>query len=292
MTPRLWIEEARASARRRLPERAIEFVQEVRNDRISAVAAEVAFFSILSMVPWLIMLVAAIGSLDALFGVDVADDVKSVVIEWLGRILTDKASGTLDAVRALFEEDRQGLLTIGAVLALWSSSRGFAAVIAALNVAYDIEETRSWIARRGRALLLAVGSIIAGALLLLAFVAPPVLARLGFFGAGETLATGWSLLRWPAAAVGLVAWSGFLYRFGPNRWVAWRETLPGAVLAAAAWIAASAAFHTYLSLAGSANPIFGVLGGSLILLVWLYLLALGLLAGGELNAVIARSREP
>lgn len=284
---------ARSAVRVRdlIPDRAVDLVREIRDDRVTSVAAEVAFFTILSIVPWLVMVAAAVGSLDALLGVDVADDVKAFVLEWMQRMLTERAGQAVAAVRALFEQERQGVLTIGGLVAVWSSSRGFAAVIASLNVAYDVEETRSWIARRGRAMILAVGSIAVATLLLVAFVAEPLIRALGLFGAGALVAEGWAWMRWPASVVVLVAWAALLFRVAPNRYVPWKDTLPGAVTAAGSWIAASIGFRVYLDVAGNANPIFGVLGGSLILLVWLYLLAFGLLVGGELNAIVAGKRK-
>lgn len=263
---------------------------------MSGLAAEVAFFGVLSIVPWLIVVAAAVGSLETLVGGDVAGDAKQLVTESLNRVLTDQADGAVTAVRELFEEERGGLLTIGALIAVWSSSRGFAAVIAALNLAYEVEEHRSWFAKRSRAVVLALGSIILATLLLVAFVAGPLLGGArsvaGLLGLRETFVVTWSWLRWPIALVLLVGWAALLYRVAPNHRVGWHETWRGALAAAASWLAASAGFGLYLQVAGSANPIFGALGGSLILLVWLYLLAIGLLVGGEVNSILAPTARP
>lgn len=109
-------------------------------------------------------------------------------------------------------------------------------------------------------------------------------------GLGREFAAAWSWLRWPVAFAVLVAWGVTLYHVGPYQRTPWRTGLPGAALAGILCLAVSIGFGACLRLAGAANQVLGALGGGLILLLCLYLLALAILIGGELNAVLlARS---
>jgi membrane protein len=281
------------------PARAVarQLARELSEDRVTGLAAETAFFIVLSVFPGLVMLASALGSLDLVLGSDVAAEGKRVVVEFLRRILTERASQTVEVVQDLFIEQRSGLITISLLFSLWALMRGFAAVIRALNLAYDIEEARTWIRQRLVAAVLSVGSVAVGALMLAAFVAGPLLgggqALAEALGLGDTFASAWAIVRWPIAFGLVVLWAAAVYLFAPNRKSHLSQELPGAALTAVFGLAASAALNLYVRLAAAANPVLGSLGGGMILLLWLYLLSLGLLIGGELNAVLRdRSRNP
>ena len=269
-----------------------DVAKEWQDDRVSGLAAEVAFFGILSLFPGMLALAAGLGALEAIAGAGAAAEAEAEVIAFLERILTEDASETVDAVQALFEESSPGLLTISLALALWAASRGTAAVIRALDVAYDVEERRSWFALRGLAVALALGSVVVTVVLLAMLVLGPLLGGgrqvAEWVGLGDVFATLWDWVRWPVVAVVVVAWAATIFHVGPNRRSTWRSDLPGAALTAVLWILLTVGFRGYLGVAGGGNQVFGVLGGSLVVLLWLYLLAIGLLVGGELNAVLAR----
>jgi membrane protein len=109
--------------------------------------------------------------------------------------------------------------------------------------------------------------------------------RLGY---GSGFATAWDWLRWPLVIIVLMAWAATVYHVGPKHRSPWRWELPGAIVATIWWLVVSMGFRSYLDLASSgANAVFGVLGGALSLLFWLYLLAMGLLIGAELNGLLA-----
>jgi membrane protein len=272
----------------------LRVVRQSLDDRVGGLAAEVAFFGVLSLFPGLLVLAAALGSLEGLIGNDLAGRAEELVLRFLDRILTDQAAGAVAAVRELFARPRGGLLTVASLLALWGLSRGFAAVIRALDLAYDLEERRSLVRQRLIALGLALSAVVVAVVVLAAVVVGPLLGgglRLaGWLGLGREFAAAWGWLRWPVAFVVLVAWGATLYHVGPYRRTPWRAGLPGAALAGVLCLVVSVGFGAYLRLAAAANQVLGALGGGLILLVWLYLLALAVLVGGELNAVLlARS---
>lgn len=264
--------------------------QEWRDDRVSGLAAEIAFFGVLSVFPGLLALAAGLGSLEGLVGQEVAADTERAVLLALSDSLGED-SATVGAVRSLFVEQRPGLLTAGLGFAVVGLSRGFGAVIRALDVAYDVEERRPWLHRRLLAVGLSLGSLAVAVVLLAVFVLGPLLGggrglvdTLGLQGA---LAALWTWARWPLALLALVAWAATLLHIAPNHRTPWRADVPGAVLAAAIWIVTSIGFRAFLAVAGEGNQVFGALGGALTVLFWLYLLGIGIVLGGELNAVLA-----
>lgn len=277
-----------------------ELVHEWKDDRVAGVAAEVAFFGLLGLFPSLLAIAAALGSLDGLVGQDLADDARRAVVDGMQRFLTDDASTTIHAVEELFAEASPGALTTGAVLALWAASRGFTAVINGLDVVYDLDERRSYVRRRLAALGLALGTVLVVAAVLAMVVVGPLLGSgqelAERIGAGGAFAVLWDWARWPVMLAALVAWTATIFHLAPNHRSPWRDDLPGAVLTTGLWAALSLGLRAYLALAPGTNQVLGALGGILIVLLWLYLLAIGLLVGGEVNAILlhrrARGQDP
>lgn len=274
---------------------AADLRREWRDDRVGGLAAEVAFFGLLGLFPTLLVLVAALGSVDAVVGQELAVRAEENVLDFLRRILSDEASGAIDAVRDLFEDGKSGALTVGLLASLWAASRAFQAVVNALDVAYDLEERRSWLRLRLTGLALAAGTAVLGALILTMLVVGPLFGTgrdiADVVGAGGLFATFWDWLRWPTVVVLIIGWAATVFHLAPNHRTAWRWDVPGAVITALWWALASAGFRLYLSVAAGANQVLGTLGGSLIVLLWLYLMSMGLLLGGELNAVLTQRHD-
>lgn len=269
---------------------AWDLIRQCRTDRVTGLAAEVAFWSVLSLFPALLAFTAALGSLEAVAGHDVASRTEEEVVGFLQRILTDDADRTVADVEGLFTRDNAGLLTISVVAALWTASRGFTAVIRALDIAYDLRETRSYLETRALGMAMAVGSVLVGSLMTSTTVVGPLLGTgeglAERYDLGDTFAFLWDWVRWPLLFVSMVAWTTTVLHLAPNHRTRWRWDLPGAVLTTVSWALSSFGLRYYLQLSGGGNQVFSVLGGSLIALIWLYLLALGLLVGGELNACL------
>lgn len=272
-----------------------EVVRECRRDRVTGLAAEIAFYAVLGFFPGILALAAMLGFLGAVVGEEQAARVSAEVVSFLNAVLTDKADPTLDGVRRLFEERSPGLLTLALLGALWAASRAFMAVIRSLDTAYDLEEGRGWFQARVTALGLAVCTVVVVAVTVTMVALGPLLgsarALAGVFGLGGAFATGWAWLRWPCALAILVVWTSVLFDVAPFHRTRWRWHLPGAAMSSALWLALTLGLQLYISAAQHANPVLGTLGGAVILLIWLYLLALGLLAGGELNAILMARQD-
>ena len=269
-----------------------ELWEECEQDRVSGLSAEIAFYGILSLFPTLLAVTGLLGVLQGVTGGDVADRAEDEVIGFLERVLTDDANATIDAVRQVFAETRPGILTFGVLAAIWAMSRGFAALIRALDIAYDVRESRSWVRIRVTGLALGLGSLITGVILLGMVVLGPLLVTgndvADSLGAGSFFATAWDWFRIPLVGVALLAWATTLFHFGPaSHRTPWRWELPGAVTTAVLAGLSSLGLRVYLSTAAGGNQVFGVLGGALVVLLWLYLMGASLLVGAEVNSMLA-----
>lgn len=290
-----------ASARQRPRLRPIIEVGEAMahewtDDGVRGLAAELAFFGVLSVFPAVLAVAAALGSLDAVAGEGTADRVRAATVQFLASLLTERGSGAVDAVSDLFRSGNTGVLTLSVLAALWAASRGFAAVIRSMAIVYDLEDERPWWRIRLLAIALSIGTVLVVAAILSMLVVGPVLGRgqevAKAIGLGPAFATAWNWLRLPTALALLIAWAATVFHVSTSHPTSWRSDLPGALLVAVLWVIESAAFRLYLDLAGDGNQVFGVLGGALVVLVWLYLLSAALLLGGELNGILATRASP
>lgn len=264
------------------------------DDRITGVAAEVAFYGFLGIFPGLLALAAALGFLEVLVGADVAARAQRVVVDFLSDFFGDRASATVESVEALFEETDVAMLSFASLGALWSMWRAARALVRALGVVYGVEEARSAVRVAVISLGVALSTLVLAAVMLVMLVVGPLLgggrAVASAIGLGDGFAGLWTWARIPFAFVVLVGWAAMLFRLTPDRTSGLRDELPGAVATGVLWLLFSAGFQVYLRIAGGANQVLGVIGGVITVLVWLYLLSLALLLGAETNAVIAQSR--
>lgn len=270
---------------------AKDFRAEWSKDRVGGLSAEIAFFAVLGVFPAVIVLAAALGSIDSIVGEDNATEVEDWIIEQMTKVFgTDNTLG--DTVADLFDGANTSAFTIGAVLAVYAASRGFVAVVKALDVAYDHDHLRGWLSTRLVGLGLTVLTVFAAAAVTVLIVVGPLFGSgtdlADDLGVGGTFATLWDWFRWPVVLAVLVSWAATVFHIAPNHRSPWRHELPGAFIATLWWMAVSLGFSTYLDAASSgSNAVFGLLGGALSLLFWFYLMAMGLLVGAEVNSLLA-----
>jgi membrane protein len=263
-------------------------------DRILGLAGENAFMGVLTVFPTLLVFAAVLGQLEKLVGSENTTQVKDEIVLFLNRVLDSSAEGVDETVRELFAISGQ-TLTLTLVIALASVAQAFASVINTVSVAYDIHDSRGWWYRRLLGLLLGLGSLLAGAVMITAFVVGPLFGHaddvVGQVGLSEEYSFLWEKVRYPVAFVAMVAWATTLFHVCPDRQARWRAGWPGGLLTAVLWVAASLGFSSYLAFVVPASPILGALGGGLLLMTWLYLLCLALLIGAELNATLLARRR-
>ena len=262
-------------------------------DRILGLAGENAFMGVLTVFPTLLVFAAVLGQLSSVIGEDNTARVQKAVSDFLKTVLTSSASGVDDTVRNLFKTHGNAF-TLALAVALASVAQAFASVLNTVTLAYDVHDHRGWWHRRLIGLLLGLGSLVAGAILITAFVVGPFFGKsadvVSHVGISQHYAYVWAYLRYPVSILALLAWATTLFHICPDRPARWRAGIPGALLTSSLWAGASLGFSTYLQLVVPRSPVLGALGGGLILMTWLYLLCLSLLAGAELNATLIARR--
>jgi membrane protein len=175
----------------------------------------------------------------------------------------------------------------GLVLAIWSANAGVKSIIDALNVAYEEREKRSFIRLNLVSLAFTVGGIAALLLMVGAVVAFPLaLNHLGLAPESKLIV---ALARWPLLFVILLVALAILYRFAPSRDAPrWEWLSIGAVTASVLWIAGSALLSWYLSEFANYNATYGSLGAAIGLMMWMWVSAIVVMFGAELNSEIER----
>lgn len=272
----------------------VRTVVDTFDDHVPGLAAEMAFFVVLSLPP---LLLAVLGSVGFLVGDLPAAQMEELLTEILGFLSTILSKSTVDEVlrtpvESILREGRSDILSIGLVLTLWSASRATNVLLRTVTAAYDLEDTRPGWKRR----LLAVGITVSGVtvavvVLPLLVLGPGLLeSAITAAGFGDGLLRFWSTFYWTGVVVvGVVALT-WLYHVAPGWYTPWRRDLPGAILALVVWIGASWALRVYTAeLAGfTADDTFRGLAAPIVLLLWVYLSAIAVLLGAELNAEIER----
>ena len=263
----------------------VDTLRGARDDRVTGLGAEVAYFAMLSIFPALVAVAAAVTTLTPVVGAERAGEVEDTVIEWLEQALSNRASTVIDQVQDLFDRSNGDLFTVALLFALWSGSRGIDAVIRAVTLVANDTETRPWWKRRLVSLALLLGTVASAALALTMFVVGPLLgggqAVADAIGVDYAFSTAWTWLRFPLVGLALTGWSLVVLHISRPGNEHWKTDVPGAITTTVLWLLATVGLRLYLQVLGSSNPLLGALGGPLILLLWLYLLALGLLIGAE-----------
>ena len=250
-------------------------------------AAQLAFYFLLALLPTLLVLVTLLSYLPF-------DGALAKMLTVLGTIAPGELIDLLtQQLKSISTADQAGLLTVGILGALWSSSAGMVAIIDALNRAYDVTDWRSWWKRRLVALALTV-ALSVFIVLSLAFIllGPGFAGRLaGALGWAPAVAVIWSVVRWPAILFMVTFGMNLIYYFAPNRpRPSWRWITPGALAATLLWIGASLLLRTYVMNFGNYVATYGALGGGIVTMLWFYVSGLAILLGAELNGVLERRR--
>ena len=185
------------------------------------------------------------------------------------------------------------LLSVGILATIWAASGGVAALIEAVNVAYDLPDKRSFVQRRllAIALMFAVGALAVAALSLL--VVGPGFGRwlAGRVGLSAIFVALWPYLRWVLSVSCAVLSIELIYMWAPSSRRPFRSSLPGAVIALASWLTLSSALGLYLRNFGRLNKTYGTLAAAVALMAWLYWTAFAILVGAQVNSETIHLQE-
>jgi membrane protein len=263
---------------------AVRVKAQMKSDDVPLLAAGVAFFALLALVP-------ALAALVSLYGLvaDPADIERNIedVLAAAPQEVRDLVTSQLDSI---VDSSPSGLKVgaiVGLVVALWSASSGVKHLIGAVNLAYDEEETRGFVKLRGLSLVMTVAGIAVMALAVAGLVVlPHALDDQGTVGLARALLL---VVRWPVFAVlGLVGLA-LIYRYAPDRDAPqWRWVSPGAVFAVVVWVIASVLFSLYTANFGQYNETYGALGAVVVVMLWLFITAYVVITGAEINAELER----
>lgn len=254
--------------------------QRIREHNTTLVAAGVAFYAFLALVPMLIAFVSIYGL------VANPDDVRRQVDDLSSSMPAEVKDFLVFQLTQIINASHGGLTVtfiVAVLLALWSASGGIAALITGIHVAFDTEEPKSFVTKRGKALALTIGAIVfLGVIIFIVAAVPPLMERAGLGDAGRLA---FNILRWPVLAVLMVVGVGLLYRFscrGARR--GWLDVItPGAVAATVGWLVVSALFALYTANFASYGKTYGALASIVVVLLWLWLTCLVVLLGAELD---------
>ena len=262
-------------------------VKEFKDDRATLTSAGMAFYWFLSIFPAMVAFIGLLGLFNA------SETAVDSITEVVKSALPGQASETLIAAIESGQEGDGSVIAalIGIALALWSASAGMVGLQMGLDVAYDVTDDRKFLKKRLVAFELMLAMLVLGgvATALIVFGRPLGDALRDDLPFGSAFVVLWTVIRW---VVGLAALTGLfatIYYLAPNRDTPkWVWVSPGGILAAVIWLAASVGFSFYVSNFGSYEDTFGPIAGVAVLLLWLYLTALAVILGGELNAELDR----
>ena len=264
-------------------------VQEIQRDDALGLAAQLAYYLILALFPFILVLVSLMGLLGS-------PELASTVLDYFQRVMPQQVYELIETYTEGIISGREKsptLLSFGILFTLWSASGAFAALINALNRAYDVQETRPFWKVRGIAILMTLGLsvlILVGVLLLV--VGEPIgRAVADVFGLGGLFELVWNIARWPVALYFMVFTVALLYYFAPDVEQPFRWITPGGLIGVLLWVLASVAFSFYVNNFGSYNKTYGSIGVVIVLLLYLYISSLTILFGAELNATLIRMKE-
>jgi membrane protein len=258
------------------------FVDALMKDNCLGMAAQLAYYFFFSLFPAVLFLVA----LASFFPVARLTD---EVVATLGRFAPPEFLEVVTGQLRMVSGDAEGgLLTLGFVAALWSSSTAMTAIIDTLNRAYRVDDGRSWWRVRITAIVLTIGAaLFVLASFAIVIVGPQladVVARA--LGAGEAVEITGRILEWPLAFLLASIGISLVYYFAPDVEQRWVWLAPGTVFATALWLATSLAFRYYVVNVTHYTETYGALGGAMVLLLWFYLSGFVLLLGAEMNVKI------
>jgi membrane protein len=263
------------------------------HDELLGRAAQLSYYFLLALFPLLLFLITLFGYLNG-----AGSHLRDKLISYLATVIPSAALRLVtDTIDQVTNARGGGKLWFGLLASLWAASSGLNAIAQALNVAYDVPETRPWWKVRliSIALTVAIAILIVSALLIVLYG-----GRLGLFIAtliheDSDFTLVWRILQWPIALTFVFIAFSLIYRFGPNlrarrtdkripaadlrrRWLS-----PGVVVAIILWVQVSLGFRLYLHFFNSYSATYGSLGALIILMLWFYLTGAAILLGGEIN---------
>ncbi|QWC86479.1 YihY/virulence factor BrkB family protein [Nocardioidaceae bacterium] len=275
-------------------ELAVATVRDARRDRVPGLAAEVALFTLISLPALLLVVLGSLGFVADVLGPDGRAELDRLVFTVPRAALSgDTFAAYEQLVRPVTREGRVDVIGFGLLLGLWTGSRATNRVLETVTIAYDLEHPRA----RWRQRILALGMTVAAtvgavALLPLLVLGPRLMRALAPDGVAAAGSSVLDWLFWPLVGLLVVVALATVFHVGVPWRTPWRRDLPGAVLAMALWLVAAAGLRLYLALSGASldggETVYRQLSAPIAVSLWLWVSALAVLLGAELNAEIEK----
>jgi len=261
---------------------------ELSEDSILGWSAQLSFYFLLSIFPTLFFLFVLLG-----YFVGQGTRLREGLVGYLAALAPESAAQLVDTIMREITKGASGIKLVWSLLvAIWAGSSGMTAIISALNIAYEVEETRPWWKARLVAigLMLALVLLMSSALMILLYGGKLGGSVASYFGLGSVFATTWAILRWPLVLAFVLLAFNLLYLYAPNlkHWD-WHWLMPGTVVGVVLWLLVSFGFDFYLSYFNTYEMSYGSIGTVVVLLLWFYLTGIAILVGGEVNSEIERA---
>lgn len=260
---------------------------ETMDDGCAEYAAAMAYYLLLALFPFFLFLTTLIGYLPV-------PDLLEFILTTIGNLLPAQVFELVqDNIKKLFANKKGGLLSIGILLALWTSSSSVTSIMNVMNRLYEVKEGRPFWKIRLTALLLVIGLSILFLLSLLLLMFGPKIGSFiaDFTHLGQMFEIAWNITMVPVILLLLLLAVAVIFYFTPDVKQDWKWISPGSVFTIPAWVLTSLAFSYYINNFGSYDKTYGSIGAVIVLLLWLYLSGFIILIGAEINAVVEHSSK-
>lgn len=254
--------------------------------RLTNLAAEVAFFTLLSLPPLVLGLAGVAGLVTSRLGLSDRQVLEQSLVNLAEPFLTRDVVDTV--IVPTFQQavggSHFGFISIGFVLALWSGSRAINTYVETITIMYGLKGVRGFLKQRAMAFGIYLAALLAGT-----FLVPLVVLGPRTLSSWLPTGLGWIVdAYWPVVAITTTVFLAILYHVAIPERTRWLFNLPGAALALVIWLAASMVMRTVLEFSIGGSSIYGPLAAPIVVLIWLYIIAIAVLFGAALNASIER----
>jgi membrane protein len=263
-------------------------VGEISKDDIAGHSAELSYYFLLALFPALLFMMTLLG-----FMAGPGSELRNQLMAYMAKGMPGSAGDLVEKTLNEISESATGLKAVlSAAGALWAATGGIDAISKTLNIAYNVQETRSWVKRKivSAGLTIGLAVLIIVALGVLAFggkIGEVIASQVGL---GSVFTVTWKFLQLPIALGAMFLSFSMMYYFAPNmKNPQWYWISPGAAVGVLLWVIASSAFSAYLRFFNTYSKTYGSLGAVIILMLWLYITGMSILIGGEVNSEITRA---
>lgn len=256
----------------------------VIEDDLFGLAAQLAYFFLLSLFPLLLFFVSLLPYLPI-----TEADILAVVRDFAPK-------GTLELIESNLHElttKNIELLSFGIIATIWSASNGINAIVRAFNKAYDVKESRPFLIARGMSILFTFAMLF---VMVIALLLPVFGKLIGIYlfsklGLSDDFLATWNTLRWLISSIILLIVFTGLYWIAPNKKLTCISIIPGALFATIGWELSSLAFSYYVTNFSNYSATYGSIGAIIVLLIWIYLTGIIIIIGGEINALHSKIKD-